>query len=393
MVSVVTVAVACLTIICLNLTAVSWLLFLLVSRRKALEQRYGRVLSWVSCFIVATSGAVLVAHKALIVEVVPRLEAISDLSSRSPMKYLGWPAPGLNTGGDMDRFLETLGKLSPEGVVLAAYPNDYFCFNAFSAAGFALAAYNSIRSLDLKGEKRERNRKYVYDFVDFFRKHREARDGGLFLAYDCDIPSSGIKKGFVSSLSQAAILGLFLRLRLFEDDGASYEADLDGVFSSFSIPVGRGGIRKQDKDGYTWFEEVPDGTIPDILNGHITATLSILEYFIYSGSEEAKELAREGLRTIRHYIPVYDDGVLVNYSSNRRSMVSRSYLGMEWRKAEWLFEITQDPFYQWVGRSWKELYEAREYGGFRNWDTRILGWTFPLNWIVARYMRSLQVIH
>lgn len=84
----------------------------------------------------------------------------------------------------------------------------------------------------------------------------------------------------------------------------------------FFMPVSEGGFQSKLPDGSVFFEEVPDVNAAHILNGHMISVVTLLKLADDSGDSSVRELAKQGLDTIRKNLHLYDLGYWSRYDLN-----------------------------------------------------------------------------
>ncbi len=126
-------------------------------------------------------------------------------------------------------------------------------------------------------------------------------------------PESGLTKlahKFYSGLTQSRYLGPLMDLYdLTEKE--EYSRAAAAVAASFTIPVEDGGVVEQSPFGPT-IEEYPQEVPSYVLNGWMTAVLSLYRYGKRAGSQKATRMADENLTTMIRLLPLYDYPALKN---------------------------------------------------------------------------------
>jgi hypothetical protein len=158
-------------------------------------------------------------------------------------------------------------------------------------------------------------------------------------------PGEFIQAPYYSALTQGRILLFFARLA--EVTGLPEWRDAaDHAFQAFLRPGPRIGPYVVDVDpaGYYWLQEWPwAGMQPDdTLNGHITSSYGLLEYYLVTGDERAAELFRGAVTTVQHYIPQFRrPGWICCYCLRHRS-TNANYHGMHIGQFLKLYQMTGD---------------------------------------------------
>lgn len=122
-------------------------------------------------------------------------------------------------------------------------------------------------------------------------------DGSLHLQYPFDW--DGAAAPWHSALSQGRALSLFSRLA--DRAGERWRPVADAVYRSFLRPPDRSPwYVLVDDRGSLWLEEAPDDTRPGlIVNGHIAASWGLMDYWLLTGDDSARQLVDGALTTVK----------------------------------------------------------------------------------------------
>ena len=120
----------------------------------------------------------------------------------------------------------------------------------------------------------------------------------------------------------------------------------DHAFLAFLRPGPCSGpyVLDVDSAGYYWLQEWPwPGMQPDdTLNGHITSSYGLFEYYLLTGDPRAEALFRAATTTVMHYIPQFRrPGWVCCYCLCHRS-TNPNYHGMHIGQFLQLYEMTGD---------------------------------------------------
>src|SRR5262249_18285331 len=116
-----------------------------------------------------------------------------------------------------------------------------------------------------------------------------------------------LKQPWYSGLAQAQ--GISLLLRSYRQTGhALYLKTAQDAFSSFTKPSEEGGVTFTDNSGNLWIEEYLVSPPTHILNGYIWAAWGVYDYFLATGSPEAKALFEGAVKTLSANLHRYDLG-------------------------------------------------------------------------------------
>lgn len=132
-----------------------------------------------------------------------------------------------------------------------------------------------------------------------------------------------------SAFGQAYVLWALLR-RHAATNAEPHRALCMRAVRAFAVPVRDGGLQALLPDGCAFFEEVPTARSPHILNGHMVATLALLDAADALGDPLALSLAARGVATLEHHLADFDLGDWSRYDLNPK-------------KGELLFRLLPEP--------------------------------------------------
>jgi heparosan-N-sulfate-glucuronate 5-epimerase len=157
-----------------------------------------------------------------------------------------------------------------------------------------------------------------------------------------------LKRPWYSGLAQGQ--GISLLLRSYRETGqVLYLETAQKVFSSFTKSTKEGGVTLTDNGGNLWIEEYLVFPPTHILNGFIWAAWGVYDYFLATGSPEAKAIFEGAVKTLSANLHRYDLGFwsLYELSGTRLPMIASPFyhrlhitqlLIMHWLTGEPIFE-------------------------------------------------------
>lgn len=83
---------------------------------------------------------------------------------------------------------------------------------------------------------------------------------------------------------------------------------------AFSVPVQAGGIMAADRNGMSWYEEVPNAT--HVLNAHLVSVPELTHASRYLKSPEIQSLSDAGISALREHLHQFDTGYWLRYDQN-----------------------------------------------------------------------------
>lgn len=135
-----------------------------------------------------------------------------------------------------------------------------------------------------------------------------------------------LKKPWYSALAQGQGISVLTRAYLETSDSKYLEAAALAL-DTFQTSPEQGGVRVEDQERYTWFEETIVEPPTHILNGFIWASWGLYDYYLCTGDTEAKNLFEEAVHTLRNCLHQYDVGYwsLYEQSGTRMKMLASPF--------------------------------------------------------------------
>ena len=162
-----------------------------------------------------------------------------------------------------------------------------------------------------------------------------------------------LPSGWYSALAQGQGLSLLLRAHKATGDSLYSEA-AERVFESFSREMEEGGVVHTDDRGYVWLEEVIIDPPTHILKEMMWASWGIYDHWLHTGSERARKLWEESLRTLRDRMGDFDVGYWSLYDIAGTPLpnpASRFYHALHVVQLRVMFQLSGDPsFSEWAER-------------------------------------------
>jgi hypothetical protein len=174
---------------------------------------------------------------------------------------------------------------------------------------------------------------------------------GLFLTYDFAFPMHGrasevLRAPWYSGMAQGLAASFFVRLaRATGQPGFLRTAGL--VIRAMEIlrtPDDRPWVTTVDSLGYLWIEEYPldhDHT----LNGYLFALFGLYEYWLATGSSDARNLLAGGVAALRHYVPQFRNVGSISAYCLRHRVQNAKYHRIHIWQLRFLGRITGDAFF------------------------------------------------
>jgi hypothetical protein len=157
-----------------------------------------------------------------------------------------------------------------------------------------------------------------------------------------------------SGLANGVSLQVFIKAHSVTKD-KKYLEIAKRILNSFYVEVDDGGVTYKFRNRGWWFEEFASetGYVSRVLNGHMFALLGIHEYLEYTKDPDAAYLFEQGILALKDNLSLYDSDVGPSYYDLRARPTDRKYHAVHINLLEKLFEITNDPLYEFYFNKWK----------------------------------------
>jgi hypothetical protein len=297
-----------------------------------------------------------------------RVAAAYGLGKRSQLTF--WhEIPELNANARCDALGEYYmlfrqkadypGPFDAHGVPMLNYHGTIgIQYNPIAVAQYGLANYNQyIRTGDLG-----RRSKFIC-VADWLVANLENNAAGLKVwnhHFDWDYRTP-LKAPWYSGLAQGQ--GISVLVRAYRETGQNQYADAAGAaLEAFSLTAERGGVMFMDAHGDNWIEEYVVSPPTHILNGFIWASWGLYDYFLFNGSEFAKQRFDEVTKTLERNLGLYDVGFwsLYELSGTWLHMIaSPFYHALHVVQLQIMYQLTGQEIFQHYSRTWDKYRRNR----------------------------------
>jgi hypothetical protein len=175
--------------------------------------------------------------------------------------------------------------------------------------------------------------------VAWLMDHRAARGDCIAWEYDWDYPPFKAEAPWISGMALGN--GLINMLQAHWLTGSQEYLDVAAaVANCFALRVEEGGVLRPGG----WYEEYasPGSTFTKVLNGHISATISLRFYAEYTDGQEAMKLYEQGLAVVLRDLPEFDLDGWTAYDATGRPAPTK-YHDLVRRQIWYLATVTGDP--------------------------------------------------
>lgn len=224
----------------------------------------------------------------------------------------------------------TTHQLDAEQVVVAYLPDGTLAYNVFEIAMQALqgrdafAAYLNQSKMKqgllprLATTARGFRDPYQLAAYQWLGRHavRFGADGLIwYYRFDNAYNDVSISAPWGSAFGQAHVIQAFRRAYR-EVGGAKYRDLSIKACRPFGVDIDEGGFQSRLPDGSVFFEEVPRRPATHILNGHMIASITLLETGKALGVPWIEALGQQGVVTLERHLWRYDTGYWSKYDMN-----------------------------------------------------------------------------
>jgi hypothetical protein len=204
--------------------------------------------------------------------------------------------------------------------------------------------------------KEEEDLKRGVFLSDYLISTATPSENGKFVVWENNFewPPYKLSKGWIGSLSQAGcIKALMLAYLATEEEG--YREVTEMALEAFYVDVSEGGLRilRSDETGdYVWYPEYASADPPYVLNGFITSVIWLGDYYSATGNSKAKELYEEGLRSVKHFLPSYDETEQWSFYDARGHRANSHYHDLHVKQMTLLYELTGEEVFKDYEEKW-----------------------------------------
>jgi heparosan-N-sulfate-glucuronate 5-epimerase len=176
------------------------------------------------------------------------------------------------------------------------------------------------------------------------------------LEYEFPYPDYKLEPGWHSAIAQGRAIEALIRAHNITDD-ERYIDTAKMLLNSFFIEVKVGGVTYKTNDEGWWYEEYPskskEAINPRVLNGMMSALLSIYEYFNYTRDPMAKHLFDQGILALENNLPHYNNNGY-SYYDILGNDAKPGYHQLHVKYLRILYDITEKPTFKKYHDIWKE---------------------------------------
>ena len=227
-------------------------------------------------------------------------------------------------------------------------------FNPILVALEALVSHNLYLTNGAKQELENFNRA-----CRFLKKYAVSDQGSIWFPYYFDYSKYGMKAPWVSGLTQALVLSVFLR----EDQ--KDRAFLDGILNSLLLPIEEGGVLTQHPSGYPWIAEYP-AEVPFVLNGQLSVIIGLLEYLHFFPQTELQNMV---IKMINGFFADHSEYIFdkeMKYCWTKSKLASIHYKGLHAFQLIHLHQLTKIKAFNTLAKDWTPKVKWHHFARFHD---------------------------
>ncbi len=158
-----------------------------------------------------------------------------------------------------------------------------------------------------KKNSNKNSREKILKYADAVIEKHINNKGNAIIEVDFPWPPYKITQTWRSALYNGRLLQLLMRAYELSNED-KYLNICKVIIDTFFIDINNNGVRVVLSENEWWYEEYATNEIkpPFILNGMISATRCIYDYFKLTNSEKAEELYKKGMNAIKSNLHFYD---------------------------------------------------------------------------------------
>jgi len=183
---------------------------------------------------------------------------------------------------------------------------------------------------------------------------------GVGGCYPLDYPlvRFGADVGWISAMAQGVAISLLLRAAEHAPNDGFVDAALLAA-EPFKHEIVHGGVVWKGETGVQFFEEVAVSPPSHILSGHIYALWGLYDLLNVRDSENMRQIAAAGNRTLRLWLPLFDSEhwsyyMLLGTSSGYRNFAQLKYHALHIAQLRVTAAFTGDEYYGEIADRWEE---------------------------------------
>ena len=244
------------------------------------------------------------------------------------------------------------GKLSEEGIPILEVDGKETFF-PITIAQYALGNFDMY--FDTKDEK---YLKIVEKCADWFvREIKEIKPGLWGYVIERAVPVYNLGSNWISCLAQAQVMSVLVRYYSVCKEEKYLEMSCR-LLEAFKVSSKENGVLTYLNNGY-FYEEYPSNPSSFVLNGFIFGLWGLLDLYKASGNEEAKQLYKKGVKTLKENLPLYNINKLGwsrydLYDFKVKNITSIFYHKLHIYQLKAMYELTGEEIFKHYYERWEK---------------------------------------
>lgn len=195
--------------------------------------------------------------------------------------------------------------------------------------------------------------------ADWLKNNYKEIDCGKIWFIYYDIPLYRIKKPWYSALAQGEAVSVLTRAYLLTKDD-SYLKLAEDAIKPFFVEVKDGGLINYF-NSIPIFEEYPSRIrTVGVLNGFMFSLFGLYDLILIKKSNDAEELFKEGIDSLKKLLPYYDTGYWARYflyDYPKKYVASYTYISLMYEQLKVLYLLTDEKILLEYSQKWKTYTE------------------------------------
>lgn len=216
----------------------------------------------------------------------------------------------MENGMEKDYYVDFSSKVQytllfdEEGVIMLDYLGDVGKqYNPCAVAQYGLGLVSKY--LETKDEIWKKKAIIQADWLLNAIKYTDNNVGRLEYAFDYGSYEMIQKENYISGIAQAQALSLLIRIFQITGDN-KYLMGIEGLFQSFMFDVHEGGVINYDEKNRLYIEEIITEKVSCVLDGFMYGIFGVYDYYLFSGSEDARGIFEQACHTLSEILPDFD---------------------------------------------------------------------------------------
>lgn len=181
---------------------------------------------------------------------------------------------------------------------------------------------------------------------DFLETYAVENKRALWFPYYFDYPKYGMQAPWISGLTQALMLSVFLRKKEVN------KKILEQILNSLWVPLEQEGPLTVHPSGYPWIAEYPGPNVPFVFNGQLSIVISLLEYLSLHPEEKLSKKVTQMIEGLFSDYSQYIFGKHIKYCLTKPKLASIHYQGLHAFQLTHLYLLLRNEHFKMLAEDW-----------------------------------------